>query len=246
MPRVPSPFFRFKQFTVWHDRSALKVCTEACILGAYTDGFGAVRALDIGTGTGLLALMLAQRNPTLYIDGVEIEAQNYRQAVDNVTQSPFADRIAIHHCAIQDWSATNRPGTASVSAYDLIVSNPPFFDRHLRSPNQARNLALHTDTLSLNELMASVTRLLAKDGRFVVLLPPYETQHLIEIATAFEIRPVRQLHIFQRPDKPLFRIITTFERRNADSLTETLYIHDQDGQYSEGFRTLLKDYYLIF
>ncbi len=246
MPRTPAPYFRFKQFTVWHDRSALKVCTEACILGAYVKVTGATRALDIGTGTGLLALMAAQRNPLMRIDAVEIEEQNYLQAVDNVAQSPFAERIAVHHTAIQDWTRGNENLTSNFSDYDLIISNPPFFANHLRSPSAARNRALHTDTLSLEELVDSVARLLAVEGRFVVLLPAYETQLLTEIAASAGLWPTRQLRIFQRPDKPLFRMITTFERHHTESILESLYIHHLDGSYSEEFRTLLKEYYLIF
>lgn len=248
MSRVSSPFFRFKQFTVWHDRSALKVCTEACILGAYAEVTGAVRGLDIGTGTGLLALMAAQRNTAIHIDAVEIEEQNYLQAVNNVAQSPFAEQIAIHHTTIQEWAGRkeNPIQTLDVLPYDLIISNPPFFANHLRSPDQARNRALHTDTLTLEELAASVRRLLSADGRFVVLLPARETQLLAEVAAREGLWPTRRLEVFQRSDKPLFRMITTFERHDTQSVTETLYIHHPDGTYSDAFRALLKEYYLIF
>lgn len=248
MPRVPFPFFRFKQFTVWHDRSALKVCTEACILGAYAQVTGAERVLDIGTGTGLLALMVAQRNAEMHIDAVEIEEQNHLQAVDNVAQSPFAERISIHHTSIQDWTRrfVNLLQTTDALHYDLIISNPPFFANHLRSPDQARNRALHTDTLTLEELVTSVGRLLTDRGRFVVLLPAYESQLLIEVATREGLWPTHRLQVFQRPGKPLFRVITTFERHHAESVIETLYIHHLDGTYSDDFRKLLRDYYLIF
>lgn len=248
MPRVPSPFFKFKQFTVWHDRSALKVCTEACILGAYAQVTGAERALDIGTGTGLLALMAAQRNAEMHIDAIEIEEQNYLQAIDNVAQSPFAERISVHHTSIQDWTRrfVDLLQITDALHYDLIISNPPFFANHLRSPNQARNRALHTDTLTLEELVTSVGRLLTDRGRFVVLLPAYETQLLIELATREGLWVTRRLQVFQRPGKPLFRVITTFERHHAESVTETLYIHHPDGTYSDDFRKLLRDYYLIF
>lgn len=246
MPRTPAPYFQFKKFTVWHDRSALKVCTEACILGAYVKVTDAARALDIGTGTGLLALMAAQRNHLMHIDAVEIEEQNYLQAVDNVAQSPFTERIAVHHTAIQDWPRENENLTSKFSDYDLIISNPPFFANHLRSSSAARNRALHTDTLSLEELLDSVARLLAVEGRFVVLLPAYETQLLTEIAAGAGLWPTRQLQVFQRHDKPLFRMITTFERHHTESVVESLYIHHLDGSYSDEFRTLLKEYYLIF
>lgn len=251
MPRVPMPFFRFKQFTVWHDRSALRVCTEACILGAYAEVGGVTNALDIGTGTGLLALMMAQRNPQMHIDAVEIDEQNVEQAVENVAQSPFLERISVHQAAIQDWKQIKKIPHSSLLTpdffhYDFIISNPPFYDKHLLSPREERNRALHTETLSLSDLASTVARLLAENGRFVVLLPPYETQRLTDLLAVCGLWPIRQLHIFSGQGKPIFRKITTFERKKAEPFTETLYIHDTDGKYSEGFRALLKEYYLIF
>jgi tRNA1Val (adenine37-N6)-methyltransferase len=116
MPRVPTPFFRFKQFTVWHDRSALRVCTEACILGAYAEVGGVTNALDIGTGTGLLALMMAQRNTQMRIDAVEIDEQNVEQALENVAQSPFLERISVHQAAVQDWDKEKTPHSSLLTA----------------------------------------------------------------------------------------------------------------------------------
>jgi tRNA1Val (adenine37-N6)-methyltransferase len=255
MPRVPTPFFRFKQFTVWHDRSALRVCTEACILGAYAEVGGVTNALDIGTGTGLLALMMAQRNSQMHIDAVEIDEQNVEQAVENVGKSPFLERISVHQAAVQDWDKEKTPHSSLLTAraapycsfkYDFIISNPPFYDKHLLSPREERNRALHTETLSLSDLASTVARLLAENGRFVVLLPPYETQRLTDLLAVWGLWPRRQLHIFSGQGKPIFRKITTFERKKTEPFTETLYIHDVDGKYSDGFRALLKEYYLIF
>jgi tRNA1Val (adenine37-N6)-methyltransferase len=248
MPRVPAPFFRFKQFTVWHDRSSLKVCTEACILGAYTNVRGSQRALDIGTGTGLLALMIAQRNASMAIEAIEIEKQNFEQATENVAQSRFSAQIRVYQGAIQDWkkSQSAHQHLLETEKYDLIVSNPPFFDKHLLSKREERNRALHTETLSLPDLAASVVRLLAAEGRFVVLLPPYQTQILTELLAAYGLWPTHQLQIFRRESKPIFRQITTFEASKKTTASENLYIHDDDGKYSDGFRTLLKEYYIIF
>lgn len=250
MPRIPTPFFRFKHFTVWHDRSALRVCTEACILGAYANVSGCKRALDIGTGTGLLALMIAQRNASMAIEAIEIEKQNFEQACENVLQSPFATQVSVFQGAIQDWQKPqgDHPllDTFEAIKYDLIISNPPFFDNHLRSKREERNRALHTETLPLKDLAASVVRLLATEGRFVVLLPPYQTQILTELLALSGLWPSHQLQIFQRQGKPIFRQITTFESIKKAMDSENLYIHDDEGKYSDGFRTLLKEYYLIF
>lgn len=237
MARSKNPFFRFKQFTIWHDQCALKVCTEACILGSYTDVDNAQRVLDIGTGTGLLALMMAQRNVQLHIDAVEIEKACTQQALENVRQSPFNERISVFHSPIQRWESSTK--------YDLIVSNPPFFANHLRATDTARNRALHDETLSLEDLAMATHRLLTENGRFVVLLPPYQTQTLTHRMAALGMFPAQQLHIFQRPHQPLFRQITTFKRQSSVNISQILYIHESDGTYSASFKTLLKEYYLM-
>ena len=238
MGRSSNPYFKFKQFTVWHDRSSLRVCTEACLLGAYASVAGAKKGLDVGTGTGLLALMLAQRNENLHIDAIEIERSSVEQAQENVSQSPYAERIRVYETALQDWKPEK--------GYDLIISNPPFFENHLLSTNEIRNQALHTESLTLVELAMSVTQLLHKKGRFVVLLPPFETQKITELLQVKGLEPVKQLEVFQKENKPLFRKITTFSREKIPLIREKLTIHEEDGKYSEDFRTLLKDYYLIF
>ena len=238
MGRSSNPYFKFKQFTVWHDRSSLRVCTEACLLGAYASVDGVKKGLDIGTGTGVLALMLAQRNENLHIDAIEIEQSSAEQAQENVSQSPFAERIQVYKTALQNWNKEK--------GYDFIISNPPFFENHLLSSNEIKNQALHTESLSLVDLANSVARLLQKKGRFVVLLPPFETQKMTELMQGKGLWPVKQLQIFQREEKALFRLITTFQWQNKPLQLEKLTIHEGDGKYSEGFRTLLKDYYLIF
>lgn len=238
--RTKNPFFRFKQFTVWHDQSALKVCTEACILGAYVSVEGVRYGLDIGAGTGLLSLMMAQRNRAIEISAVEIDEASYRQATMNVQQSDFGSQIKLYHSSIQDWEPKHS------GLYELIVSNPPFFTNHLPSTHQRRNRALHTETLTLEELWESVMRLIAPKGRFVVLLPPYETQRLIEMANKMAFVPVRQCNVYQKPDKPLFRQITTFERDFRPCEVQDLYIHNVDGTYAQSFKDLLQDYYLNF
>lgn len=238
MGRTSNPYFKFKQFTVWHDRSALRVCTEACLLGAYASVDGVKKGLDIGTGTGLLALMLVQRNVEMQMDAIEIDMSSAEQAQENILQSPFADRIRVYQKAIQEWQGESK--------YDFIISNPPFFENHLRSDNQIRNLALHSESLSLGELADAVVRLLDKSGQFVVLLPPLETQKLVDLLHTKKLHLVAQLQVFQREEKPLFRLVTTFKWKKEPLKIEKLVIHEADGKYSEGFRSLLKDYYMIF
>ncbi len=236
---MPKNSFTFKQFTIHQDRCAMKVCTDACILGASTAVENVRNVLDIGTGTGLLALMLAQRADAK-IDAVEIDEDAYSQALNNVTESKFKDKITIYHQDIKSYSVTN--------SYDLIISNPPFYQKSLKSPDSQTNKALHAVELTFDELIVSVKRLLKPDGRFVVLLPPFEIEKLIDIAQKKELYLSKKIMIRHDESKPVFRIIATFQNvQILDYQEESLMIHEKDSKaYTENFRVLLKDYYLIF
>ena len=215
----------------------MKVTTDACILGAYTDVHKAKRILDIGTGTGLLTLMLAQRTEA-EIEGIELEEVAYNQAVENVKGSIFQDKIKIYHADIQSFEPQNR--------YDLIVSNPPFFQNHLKAETQSRNNALHTDTLSFEDLLKSVIRLLSSNGTFVVLLPAYESLVLEEMAKQLGLFANKKLNIHHREGSKILRIITTFGFTKTEIQEETLLIKNLDESYSIDFQKFMKDYYLIF
>lgn len=231
--------FRFKQFTIHQNRTAMKVCTDSCVLGAYAEvGMGG-RLLDIGTGTGLLALMAAQRNPTARIDAVEIDEAAFQQAVENVADSPFSARVQVVNSRIQTYTAEQ---------YDRILSNPPFYTNHLRSPDSVVNRALHNDELPFEELIESVTNLLKPDGQFWVLLPPFEMERLSTIAKKTGLHPYRQLNLRHHDQKPVFRSITGFGFGGFDSLKmDELAIFQPDGKtYSESFRQLLQPFYLNF
>ncbi len=229
--------FSFKQFTIHQDQTAMKVTTDACILGACTDVQNAKRILDIGTGTGLLALMLAQRCDAK-IEGVEIEEVSYNQAIENVENSIFKDRIIIHHSDIQYFMPEN--------CYDLIISNPPFFQNHLKAETQARNNALHTDILSFEDLLNSVMRLLLPNGTFVVLLPLYESSVFETMANQLGLFANKKLSIHHREGSKILRIITTFGFTKTEPQNEQLFIKDSNESYTADFQRLLRDYYLIF
>ena len=229
--------FSFKQFTIHQDQTAMKVTTDACILGAYVNVLNAKKILDIGTGTGLLALMIAQRSEA-QIEGVEIDEVSYRQAIQNVEKSIFGDKIKLYHIGIQSF--------ISESYFDLIVSNPPFFHNHLKAETQARNNALHTDTLSFEDLLRSVITLLSPTGTFVVLLPEYESSLLEQLSISEELYPQKKLIIRHRKDTKILRIITTFGRIKKEIINEELIIKNPEENYSPDFQALLKDYYLIF
>ncbi len=234
---MSNSYFQFKQFRVEQGRAAMKVCTDACVLGAYAGADGVPRILDVGTGTGLLALMAAQRNGTAGIDAVEVDEGAYGQAVDNVRASPWADRIRVVQSRIQNYD----PGYL----YDLVISNPPFYENHLKRPGAAQNVALHGEALSLPELAAAVHRLLLPAGRLMVLLPPYQAGRLAELLFPLGLFPVDHLHLHDRPGAPPIRRITTYATTEPVLCRETnLFIHDEKGTYTDEFVRLLKPYYL--
>lgn len=243
---MPNSFFRFKQFTVHQTNAVLKVSTEACILGAWaTATDGATRFLDVGTGTGLLALMLAQRYPQATIDAVEVAETAARQATDNVASSSFADRIRVHQVAIQEFSIFNfQPSTSK--GYDFIVANPPFYQNHLRSPDMVRNAAKHAESLTFDELLEAVRRLLAPAGGFVVLLPPVETEGFLRKATDSGLFLHRQLRVRHHPGGKLFRLVSELGFSETNAVFEELSIHAPEGNYSPEFVALLKEFYLNF
>lgn len=227
----------------------MKVCTDACVLGAWADVTGA-RLLDIGTGTGLLAFMAAQRNPAAQIDAVELDEAAASQAAENVAASPFHKRITVYQTAIQQFFSHPLPPAPSV-LYDCILTNPPFYTNSLRSPDKAVNRALHTDDLPFAELLAAVRRLLRPTGTWWVLLPPPESDRLIQLATQLPdtLQPFRQLQLRHHAQKPVFRYLTGFRFAGSsiDFAPEQLAIHELDGRtYTPEFRALLQPYYLIF
>jgi tRNA1Val (adenine37-N6)-methyltransferase len=232
--------FRFKQYTVHQNYSALKVCTDSCLLGALTDLADQSKVLDIGTGTGLLTLMLAQKDEASVFDAVEIDPESCKDAHRNFSESPFSARLKLYQESIQSFCLNK------IKKYDLIISNPPFFENHLLSPNPKKNRALHTETLSMNELLQCVSSLLKTTGKFWVLLPPFEMQKLSKLALNFNLFPEKRFLIKHSPKKPTFREIYcfSFELKTLE-LEETINIFENE-VYSDRFAQLLKDYYLIF
>ncbi len=237
--------FSFKKFTIHQDQTAMKVTTDACILGAYTTVDKTKRILDIGTGTGLVAMMLAQRTDAK-IDAVEIDKNAYNQAYCNIQDSIFKEQISLFNTSIQTFSADLGVNGLRLCLYDLIVSNPPFFQNHLKSETESRNNSLHTDTLSFEDLLEAVLRLLSPNGTFVVLLPAYESSVFEQLSVSKELYPHKKLTIRHRKGSKILRIITTFGRIKKEILNQELIIKNPDESYSVDFQLLLKEYYLIF
>ncbi len=231
-------YFHFKQFSVNQDQSAMKVSTDACLFGALIPVRGNDTVLDIGTGTGLLSLMLAQKC-NCEIDAVELDAGSYQQAVQNIALSPWSSRIKVHHKDIRLF----QPG----KKYSLIVCNPPFFENHLRSAIDHKNTAKHADQLPFRDLITAVKTHLKSDGLFAVLLPAGSTDKLLKLAAIAGLQVVYQVYISDNINRPPKRIVTIFSadiRQKNESFP--LHIKNAAGSYSTEFQELLQPYYLNF
>ncbi len=236
---MPESHFHCKQFSVRHDTAHLKVTTEALILGGFVaDAFNTCKtALDIGTGTGLLALMLTQKSKAK-IDAVEIDEPTFNLAFKNIENSVFSNKIVIHHCSIQNFTKKNK--------FELIFSNPPFFQNHLKSSQSAKNTALHNDSLPFTELSEAVYKYLRKNGNFVVLLPAHELSLLETQLLSFGIKKKAELRIHPSQNSKVLRIIATFAYKTIENRSKDFFIKNHKNEYSNQFKDLLKDYYLIF
>lgn len=235
-------FFRFKQFTVHQEACAMKVSTDACVLGAWAELGEAERVLDIGTGTGLLALMLAQRSPKAVIEAVELDGAAYEQARTNFAESTFDSRLKAIQARIQDFEPA--------VLYDSIICNPPFYQTDLRSPVATKNRAHHATELTLTELMLAVERLLSPSGCLNMLLPVRESKYFRAHLLGADWILTRQLYLAHSPHKEPFRELGTYRRNSALAASpseQMLYIYDTDGTtHTEEFRRLLADFYLAF
>ena len=233
---MANPFFTFKQFTIRHDRCAMKVGTDGVLLGAWTDVNHSQRMLDIGTGTGLIALMLAQRCPQASITAIDIDTDAVGQAQENVLLSPWSDRVEVKLQDICKYLTDKH--------FDTIVSNPPYFIDSLKCPDNQRNTARHTDTLDAERLLESVSRLLTDDGRFSIILPAEQTDLLIQTAYTQGLYPSRKTTVITRPGLSPKRILMEFQKTKEAFQPDELIIELERHVYSEGYIALTKDFYL--
>lgn len=239
---MPNPYFRFKQFTVWQHYEVLRVSTEACLLGAIARPPQAEdRVLDIGAGTGLLSLMLAQKQPEAQIEAIEIDRQSQLQCLENFAQSKWQANLHLIPESLQAFY----PQQAKAS-YDYIISNPPFFAEHSLSPQAQRNLSKHQSLLSHDELYEAVRYLLKPEGQFWLLLPPAEMDNFRKNSPQLHAQELFQVH--NRPNSPMFRQIVRFTLEEIPKTlsVQKLFIREASGIYHSQFVALLKPYYLIF
>lgn len=231
--------FQFKQFNIRQDKCSMKVGTDGVLLGAWANVKGAQRVLDIGAGTGLIAIMLGQRNPEARIHAVEIDSAAYTQAYENMQNAPWADRLEVYHTSIQDFSER------ATGTYDLIVSNPPFFSGGTFSFNQDRNSVRHTVKLPHGDMLRSVQKLLSPGGKFSVILPFVEGLRFQELATAYHLYCTRLTEVMPKAHKPVERLLMQFELDQKSLKKDQLLIqHEAHNSWTEAYKQLTRDFYL--
>lgn len=229
--------FRFKQFAVEQDDVAMKVGTDGVLLGAWAGCEGARRILDIGTGTGVIALQMAQRNATAQISAVEIDETASRRARANFDMSPWAERLQVVQVAVQQFEPTEQ--------FDLIISNPPYFVDSLLPPDERRSTARHTHDLTFEELDRAVCRLLHEDGRFAIILPEVEFGRFLMLT---QLHLVRRCNVHSVEGGAIKRVMGEFAKQStAETIYENIAIEvAKRGEFSEEYRALTKDFYLKF
>lgn len=233
---MPNSYFQFKQFTVWHDKCAMKVGTDGVLLGAWAAAKRSKQILDIGTGTGLIALLLAQRNPEAQITALEIDEAAATQAADNVARSPWADRIEV---VCNDFRLFQ-----TEKKFDLIVSNPPYFVDALNCPDKQRNLARHTCELNYELLFSRSAHLLWEQGGVSIIIPAEVEKLVVDTAWKYKLYPDRRLRVFTKPGKPCRRVLLSFGFRGGECLEEMLCIEEAHHEYTPEYIALTKDFYL--
>ena len=225
--KMKADLFKFRQFTVWHDRCAMKVGTDGVLLGAWASVDGAANALDVGTGSGLIALMLAQRNTELRVTGVDIDSDAVAQARENFLRSPFASRLTVLEA---DFTA---PFPYDLK-YDVIVSNPPFYVEDVHSP----------DSRPFATLVDRAAELLSPQGKIDVVVPASAVPDIVLSASAHGLHLLRRTDVHTTERKPPKRTLLEFRRSDEPSVCSKLVIHDVAGGYSLQYRQLTQDFYL--
>ena len=240
---MPNSYFQFKQFVIHQDHCAMKVTTDACLFGAWVADRDKIEriteVLDIGTGTGLLSLMYLQKNPLANIDAIEIDKEAYQQAKENAAASSFADRVSVMHGDIKTFPFTKK--------YDFIIGNPPFYEREIISDNQKKNIAQHHSGLLLDELLNILKKNLSSDGFFYLLLPFKRNEEIKKILLKQNLFVSEIVFVRQSLRHGYFRMIIRGKLKDenqSETIIDEISILNDQRQYTDEFKELLKDYYL--
>lgn len=231
--------FKFKQFQINQDRCAMKVGTDGVLLGAWAPiHHNPFSILDIGAGTGLLSLMLAQRTAAELIDGLEIDADAYEQCVENFEASPWNDRLFCYHASLEEFVEEID------DTYDLIVSNPPFYSENYNSGNKARDIARQQISLPPEHLFEAVKLLLAKEGVFATIVPFKDEEQIVQIAETVNLNPFLITRIKGNPEAETKRSLMAFSYQKQALKTSQLIIENARHDYTEAYIELTKEFYL--
>lgn len=232
-----NPYFKFKQFTVWHDKCAMKVGTDSVLLGAWCNLPNAAKVLDVGAGTGLLSLMLAQRGAAK-VDAVELDQTASVQARENFVNSPWWRKLNIYNLPIQDF--------VYGADYDVIITNPPFFHDSFLPVEGARAQARHSHTLPMEELLETVSQLLQVTGLFHIVLPAEQETFFCEKAAKVALYLKRRLAIHPRPESPANRVLMTFSFDKRTPESDKISIRQSRcNAYHQAYLRLASEFYLF-
>ena len=231
--------FQFKQFTIQQDRCAMKIGTDGVLLGAWVPIDDTVNAiLDIGTGTGVIALMMAQRSQAQIVDALEIDADAYEQAVENFEASSWGDRLFCYHASFQEFVQEID------EQYDLLISNPPFFAEDYKTDSDQRDLARFQDALPFDHLLIGASKLLSESGRLAIIVPFQEEEKVIRIAEQVGLFVQKNTRVKGAPSTKIKRSLLVFTRDRKEVEVEELVIEKSRHLYTDKYVDLVKDFYL--
>jgi tRNA1Val (adenine37-N6)-methyltransferase len=254
---MANPYFSFKQFTIWQDKAAMKVTTDACLFGAWVSAHlqqhkakvgllsgASYRLADIGAGTGLLSLMIHQKNPAALLEGLEIDPLAAAQATQNITEARAEHRIKI--------LTADATLFTPAAPYEVIVSNPPFYQDDLKASHQKRNWAFHDETLTLSQLVVFISKNLTSSGVFYLMIPSRREQETEELLLSADLMTCEKLFIKTGMQHRAHRLLLMGKRRQYEEQqgsqalpVEEICINDGNEGYSLAFKELLRDYYLF-
>ena len=232
--------FQFKQFTIEQDRCAMKIGTDAVLLGAWSPiPKNIFSILDIGSGTGILSIMLAQRSNAEQIDAIEIDEDAYEECVDNFENSQWSDKLFCYHAGLDEFLEEMED-----ESYDLIISNPPFYSDDYKSDTEKRNLARFEDALPFEELIESAANLLSEFGVFSVIIPFKEEERFIQIAKTFHLQPFKTTRVKGNETSEIKRSLLAFKWDEQINVVDELVIEIERHQYTSDYIELTKEFYL--